>query len=210
MCEVMRVGPEQVASGQVGFGHVWVERQGLFSSRECLLLQISGLLGRDEGQPRHVSRGQIGVGTRETGIERDGAFEQRDRSLGVGVGRPHTEIPRAQHGVVRGGVDRRHGGRRDFRAPLAPRLRPDEARRRWHRGRAQPIRPKPPSDAPKDAPPGRSASGGRRRLLARFASRPCFPHLRDELVSAGGHRDDVLMVVGLFPQDLSAISRRSG
>ena len=101
----MRVGPEQIATGQVSLGQVWVEHQGLFSSRERLLLQIPGLLGRDEGQPRDVGRGEVGVGTRETGIERDGVFEQRDRSLGVGVGRPDTEIPRAQYGVVRGGVD---------------------------------------------------------------------------------------------------------
>ena len=105
MGEALRMSPEQVATGQVRLGQVSVERQGLLSSRERLLLQIPGLLGRDEGQSRDVRRGQVGVGKRETGIECDGALEQRDRSLGVGVGSPDTEIPRAQHVVIRGGVD---------------------------------------------------------------------------------------------------------
>jgi hypothetical protein len=97
------MGPEQVAPGQVRLGQVSVEQQGLLSSRERLLLQIPGLLGRDEGQSRDVSRGEVSVRNRETGIECDGAFEQRNRSLGIGVGSPVTEIPRAQDGVIRGG-----------------------------------------------------------------------------------------------------------
>ena len=63
MGEALRVGPQQVAAGQVGLGQVRIERQRLFRRRERLLVEIARLLGRDEGQPRDVRRGQVGVGS---------------------------------------------------------------------------------------------------------------------------------------------------
>ena len=78
MGEVMRGGPQQVATRQVGFSHVGIEQQRLLSRGECLLLQIPGLFGRDECQPRDVRGGQFAVRNSESRIERDRALEKRE------------------------------------------------------------------------------------------------------------------------------------
>ena len=108
----MRVGPQQVATGQVRFSQVRVEQQRFLGSRERLLLQIPGLLGVTNVNRVTYAAASSPYATANVGIERDGALEQRDRSLCVDIGGADAEIPRAQHGIVRRGVDGGQGSLR--------------------------------------------------------------------------------------------------
>jgi hypothetical protein len=102
----IRGSPQQVAAGDVGFGEIGVERQRSFGGRIGLLLQLTRLLGDHEVRSADVGRGQHGVEGRETGIESDRAFQERDGLPAVRIGGACAEVTSAQQRLVRLGVDR--------------------------------------------------------------------------------------------------------